>query len=89
MRKLQSLLLWVFGLVLLSGCILGLEGCSSNPRVVRVPATVDVNGVPSDLIRIGPDTKGYVFVFTDDGWVQSDGKVTIPEGWFAGPVKEN
>ena len=87
MLKARNLLLQVLGIALLTGCVI-VGGCSSNPRVVMVPTTVDVNGAPTDLIRIGPGTKGYVYILTEEGWVQSDRKVLIPEGWFAGPVKE-
>lgn len=41
----------------------------------------------SDVVRIGPGMRGKVYVWRDGGWVLS-GKVTLPEGWYAGPGNE-
>lgn len=38
----------------------------------------------SDVVRIGPGVKGKVYIFRNGAWTLS-GKVTIPEGWYAGP----
>ena len=77
------------------GLTASLISCGSNPRVVMIPpitwTTVDGAKVPTDLIKLGPDVRGRVFVFTSDGWVLSDNKIVIPEGWIASPPppKEN
>ena len=38
----------------------------------------------ADVVRIGPDVTGKVYVWQDGAWRLS-GKVTLPEGWYAGP----
>lgn len=41
------------------------------------------------LIRMGPDVVGKVYWRNKDGvWELSKNKVKIPEGFFAGPMKE-
>lgn len=40
----------------------------------------------SDIVRLGPDVRGHVYVHRDGKWVLT-GKVTLPEGWYAGPMK--
>lgn len=62
---------------LLSLCV---SGCV-NPRIVLVP--------PGEVIKVGPDVKGKVYVNTDDGWQLSQNKVTIPEGWYALPPEND
>jgi len=47
--------------------------------------TVNGEQVPTDLIKLGPDVRGRVYVFTKDGWLLSDGELVIPEGWIASP----
>lgn len=38
----------------------------------------------SDVVRIGPGVKGKVYIFQNGAWTLA-GKVTLPEGWYAGP----
>ena len=38
----------------------------------------------ADVLRIGPNVTGKVYVWQDGAWRLS-GKVTLPEGWYAGP----
>lgn len=38
----------------------------------------------SDVVRLGRDVKGTVYVWRDGAWVKT-GKVKLPEGWYAGP----
>ena len=38
----------------------------------------------ADIVRIGPNVTGKVYIWQDGGWRLS-GKVTLPEGWYAGP----
>lgn len=40
----------------------------------------------SDVVRLGADVRGHVYLYDvkTKTWVKS-GKVTLPEGWFAGP----
>ncbi len=68
-----------------------IPGCkSSSPRVVIVPPIKYVDGVPTDLVKLGPDDV-RVYVHTADGWVLSENKVSL-EGWLAAPPppqKEN
>ena len=81
-RTLNKLLLTcaMLGLV---GSILGCV--SSNPRVVLIPPIVTTPEGVSDLIRLGPDVRGHIYVFTADGFVLSADPVTLPEGWLAAP----
>ena len=42
---------------------------------------------PNDnLVRIGPNVKGRVYVWDGDKWELSRNKVSLPEGWLAGPL---
>ena len=49
--------------------------------------------VPTDLVKIGEGgAECYVYAYTKDGWLLSDNKIVIPEGWIASPPppkKEN
>lgn len=53
-------------------------GCGST-RVVFVDTQ-------SDLVRIGPDVSGKVYVLKNGEWVLSKNKIKIPEGWYAGGI---
>jgi hypothetical protein len=53
-----------------------LTGCATN-RTVLIDSQ-------SDVVRLGPGVRGRVYVWQDGGWKLS-GKVTLPEGWYAGP----
>lgn len=70
--RIVSLLIGICVAVCMTGC--------ESPRVVLVP--------PGEVIKIGPDTKGKVYVNTKDGWELSNNKVTIPEGWYALPPED-
>ena len=67
-------------LFLVSCGMLGLTGClTSGKKAVFIQ--------PSDnLVRIGPNVKGRVYVWDGKQWELSRNKVTIPEGWMAGPL---
>jgi hypothetical protein len=68
-------------LILLS-CSLLFLGCGST-RVVFVDTQ-------ADIIRLGPDVSGKVYVLTNGEWTLSKKKVKLPEGWYAGALpKEN
>ena len=59
-----------------------LTSCATGRRVVFI----DSDGA---LIRTGPDVRGRVYFLNAKGeWELSANAVTIPEGWFAGPMKE-
>tara|TARA_B100001939_G_scaffold329052_1_gene324919 strand:- start:178 stop:399 length:222 start_codon:yes stop_codon:yes gene_type:complete len=51
-------------------------GCGST-KVVFVDTQ-------SNLVRIGPNVYGKVYVQKNGEWVLSKNKVKIPEGWYAG-----
>jgi hypothetical protein len=38
----------------------------------------------SDIVKLGPNVKGRVFVRSNGEWVDG-GVVRLPEGWLAGP----
>lgn len=68
-------------LLFLASCgTLGLTGClTSGKKVVFIH--------PNDnLVRIGPNVKGRVYVWDGDKWELSRNKVSLPEGWMAGPL---
>ncbi len=68
MQRLQSLFATLGIAICVSGCL---------------PKTVVVDS-QSDVVRIGPNVKGSVYVYRDGQWVKT-GKVKLPEGWYAGP----
>jgi hypothetical protein len=37
-----------------------------------------------DVVRIGPNVVGRVYVYSDGKWILTD-KIKLPEGWYAGP----
>jgi hypothetical protein len=45
----------------------------------------------SDVVRLGKDVRGHVYLWDakTGTWVLSGNRVTLPEGWFAGPGPEN
>ena len=55
-----------------------LLGCGST-RVVFVDTQ-------SQMVRIGPDVKGKVYVLKNGEWVLSKNKMHLPEGWYAGAL---
>lgn len=38
----------------------------------------------ADLVRLGPDVEGRVYVLKNGEWILSKKKVKLPEGWYAG-----
>lgn len=51
-------------------------GCGST-RVVFVDTQ-------SNLIRLGPNVEGKIYVLKNGEWILSKNKVKLPEGWYAG-----
>ena len=44
----------------------------------------------ADMVRLSDDCRGHVYFFKEGEWIRSKNVVTLPEGWFAGPIeKEN
>lgn len=65
-----------------------LNSCQTDaPRVALIPPIVWVDGVPSDMVKIGTGMRGKVYVNVGGEWVESANKVDIPEGWWAVPPK--
>ena len=64
--------------ILLISSLLIFAGCGST-RVVFVDT--DAN-----LVRLGPDVSGRVYVLNDGEWILSKNKVRLPEGWYAGGI---
>ncbi len=64
--------------ILLISSLLIFAGCGST-RVVFVDT--DAN-----LVRLGPDVSGRVYVLKDGEWILSKNKVRLPEGWYAGGI---
>ena len=53
-------------------------GCGST-KVVFVDTQ-------SQMVRIGPNVTGKVYVLKDGQWVLSKNKMHLPEGWYAGAL---
>ena len=53
-------------------------GCGSTKVVF-----VDTH---AQMVRIGPDVKGKVYVLKNGEWVLSKNKMHLPEGWYAGAL---
>lgn len=68
--------------ILSVGGIITLGTACGTTRVVFVDTE-------ADLVRIGPDVSGKVYVRTDGEWVLSKNKVKLPEGWIAGPLPKD
>jgi len=77
MHRIQRLILSLF---LIGSVTIGMTSCGTT-RAVLVP--------PGDLIRIGPDVEGRIYLWDGSQWVLSDNEVEIPEGWVAGPPPKN
>lgn len=60
--------------------VLGLSGLLAGCAVERT-TVIDRN---SDVVRLGKGVRGEVYVWRDGAW-RPAGKVTLPEGWWAGP----
>ena len=72
-RQLLLLFLSVFVMLGTNGCL------TSGKRVVFIPTS-------DALVRLGPDVTGRVYYWTGDEWELSKNRVTLPEGWLAGPL---
>ena len=78
---------WILILCLVGLVSLSALGCAGGQRVVLVPPiTVDENGNPTDLIRIGPNVSGRIYVLLDGKWELSQNDLQIPEGWYCAPA---
>ena len=64
-------------LLLISAAILAM-GCGST-KVVFVDTQ-------AQIVRIGPNVTGQVYVLKNGEWVLSKNKVALPEGWYAGAL---
>ena len=53
-------------------------GCGST-RVVFVDTH-------ANMVRLGKDVTGHVYVLKNGEWVLSKNKVNLPEGWYAGGI---
>ena len=59
----------------IAGLLLCASGCATKTVVIDSRA---------DVVRLGPDVRGTVYVFRDGAWTLT-GKVKLPQGWYAGP----
>tara|TARA_B100000686_G_C15833146_1_gene499026 strand:- start:246 stop:476 length:231 start_codon:yes stop_codon:yes gene_type:complete len=64
--------------LLLTSAAFFLMGCGST-KVVFVDTQ-------SQIVRIGPNVTGKVYVLKDGQWVLSKNKMQLPEGWYAGAL---
>ena len=65
-------------ILLLTSAAFLFMGCGST-KVVFVDTQ-------AQIVRIGPDVSGKVYVLKDGEWVLSKNKMTLPEGWYAGAL---
>jgi hypothetical protein len=61
----------------LLGILISLLGCQTRTAVV-IDSTRDV-------VRLGPDVRGKVYVWQNGQWQLTGKRVKLPEGWYAGP----
>lgn len=59
---------------------LTIQSCATRTTVV-----IDSS---SDIVRLGPDVRGHVYIWDTNTktWALSTDKVTLPAGWYAGPM---
>ena len=65
---------------MLIGLLVGLgTGCTARKAVVLRS--------DADWVKLGPDVSGHVYIYdaTAKDWRLSPNKITLPEGWVAGP----
>lgn len=78
---------WILTLCLVALVSLSGTGCAGGQRVVLIPPiTLDEQGNPTDLIRIGPNVSGRIYVLVEGKWELSANDILLPEGWFCAPV---
>jgi len=65
-------------ILLLTSTAIFFMGCGSTKVVF-----VDTH---AQMVRIGPDVKGKVYVLKNGEWVLSKNKMHLPEGWYAGAL---
>ncbi len=64
--------------ILLISAALFFMGCGSTKVVF-----VDTH---AQMVRIGPDVRGKVYVLKNGEWILSKNKMHLPEGWYAGAL---
>ena len=77
---------WILILFLVALESLSAISCAGGQRVVLVKTEVEADRTPTNLIRIGPDVQGKVYVLVNGEWELSQNEVEIPEGWYCAPV---
>ncbi len=61
------------------------SGCGTPTRVVLVPPIKYIDGVPTDLVMLGPDPlRVYVLSGEPPTWTLSQNRLNL-EGWYAAP----
>jgi len=81
-RQLKRLLVLLLGLAIgsVSGC-----GSIGTTEVILIPTTVDVDGVPYTVVRLGEDVRAKVYVEKGTGFLLSTNRVLIKAGWLLIP----
>lgn len=82
-RQLKRLLVLLLGLAIgsVSGC-----GSIGTTEVILIPTTVDVDGVPYTVVRLGEDVRAKVYVEKGaDEFLLSTNRVLIKAGWLLIP----
>lgn len=73
--------------LLLASALVGLAACATGCAIFR-PSRVVVIDSSSDVVRLGRDVRGTVYMHEDGGW-KKVGPITLPEGWYAGPLPKD
>lgn len=68
-----------------STCLLPLAAIVSASGCGGIRASLHDSG--DAIVRAGPELRGRVYVWTGEQWELSSNRVTIPEGWYIGPVE--
>ena len=78
LRQKENLRMKVIKTLLLISAATILMGCGST-KVVFVDTQ-------AQIVRIGPNVKGKVYVLKNGDWVLSKNNLHLPEGWYAGAL---
>ena len=57
--------------------VVGLSGCGGR----------QIHFLPDDeIVRLGPDVRGHVYLWNGGSWELSSNEVLLPEGWCVGRI---
>ena len=66
-------------------CVIALtNGCVTQSRKSEVIFIPESNG----MVRLADDVAGHVYIYREKGWVKTESRVKLPEGWYAGSLED-